>query len=144
MEIINCETATRRIHEALLELSLDELARETSRITNVPKVIVINDCVEIFEDTEKMLLGLVEDSSTDMSDVYADGILVGYVDEKGIVQEFEKRYEAQKPLGESDFGTMQAHIDNSDLVPIYDADSKKIICYAIKGEEDRIIKALDF
>ena len=148
MEIITAQTACNRINNVMGEMDLDDLARTVSLLTQTNGVIVVDDGVELDEDDsltfcETTLRNLVAEGTVGISDAFVDGLPFGYVDERGQVQEFPKPFDMANPLNEQDQGTMNEHLDNGDLVPIYDASNDKVVCYAHKNYALQIMNALE-
>jgi hypothetical protein len=143
MHILTAQNAISQINNVFSEMDLDDLARTVTMITNLQNVIVIDDDVIIPDEIKNPLRGLVEDGTIGVSDVFTDGLPVGYVDERGEIIEFGEQFTTRKPLDEQDIGTMNAHLDNKDLIPIYDDESGKLVCYATAKYVNKIVAGLE-
>jgi hypothetical protein len=148
MEIITAQTACNRIKNVMSEMDLDDLAKTVSLLTNTEGVIVVDDGVEIDEDVSLIyspnaLVNFVADDTVGISDVFVDGQMFGYIDEHGEIIELTAQYTARQPLNEQDIGTINAHLENKDLIPIYDDQSGKLVCYANAEYANTIVASLE-
>jgi hypothetical protein len=143
MKIINAQIAVNYINDAISEMDLDDLARLVTNLTNMQRVIVIDDGLIIPDEIDNPLRDLVQDGTIGVSDVFTNGIPVGFVDENGQISEFEPRYTEQTALNEQDQKTTLAHPENKNLVPIYDENAGKLVCYADPAYVKQILSCLE-
>jgi len=125
---IYTETEVVKFIQDILDTSdLDDLARIYTDLAMTEQVIVVHDTCRA-----KTIEGILNGDHA-FSNVYQDGVDLGYIDEDAKFQEFPARYEA-----------LQREVLGTDVVvPIRDNRTGSVVCYVEPSQVDRILDALE-
>jgi len=125
---IYTETEVVKFIQDILDTSdLDDLARIYTDLAMTEQVIVVHDTCRA-----KTIEGILNGDHA-FSNVYQDGVDLGYIDEDAKFQEFPARYEAG-----------QREVLGTDVVvPIRDNRTGSVVCYVEPSQVDRILDALE-
>lgn len=125
---IYTETEVVKFIQDILDTSdLDDLARIYTDLAMTEQVVVVHDTCRA-----KTIEGILNGDHA-FSNVYQDGVDLGYIDEDAKFQEFPARYEAG-----------QREVLGTDVVvPIRDNRTGSVVCYVEPSQVDRILDALE-
>lgn len=136
IEIITESTAIELINEVLNELDLDDIAEIVSKIAKAGRVVVVHDGNDDITTEE-----IVEDDIP-CSDVFEDGLMVGYLDEGGTVMEIGDRYQLGEPCTEQDVGEFMTAIEAKAMLPVIDDSQGKAVAW-VYADESHVVKKMN-
>lgn len=125
---IYTETEVVKFIQDILDTSdLDDLARIYTDLAMTEQVVVVHDTCRA-----KTIEGILNGDHA-FSNVYQDGVDLGYIDEDAKFQEFPARYEAGQ----------RVVLGTDVVVPIRDNRTGSVVCYVEPSQVDRILDALE-